>query len=924
MKRLLAILAILALAGSARAATIFAECSWEGADILNSGGPGGEWGAAYPDDITGQWERNTTAGAGWNGTTNCLHYNITGGDGATCRYTYYNHNSVGVRFAFRLHAVAAGTGEIRSIGSIYDDVGGDADSYICNWEILRTGTQLQLEIQTTVAGGGENNVGTWNIALDTWYQVSMFWQRNTVNGLSAKLYNEAGTQQGSTLTLSGTTTNNPTHNWWLGDDSNVGAGTDVYWDIFTADGAADPGPKTTGCTAATITRHATILDTLGNAAKKFGHVVANAFDSVNFATTTLDSVAMLTKTTKDTIVYRAKKKAGKTVLVDTIYSCAGVSKNECFDTLQFVGPSVAYAGSPYSGKVGFPISLDVTSTDMADSFTTVATLPAGLTLTKSGANLGRVSGTPTAASGATDYRIVVWRKGSRSDSVNLNITVAAATQFNLTMAGAHSASTTPSIGAHAYDSNATVNISHVANPGYRFWKWSKSVVTSPFGDSTQPATTIIVKSAVTATVNDSIIHYSLTMANDAHSTSTPAAGVSSVDSFATTAIANIGAAGYRFWKWTRSSINAVITDSSLASTNVALKANATVTSNDTIIHYAMTNANDGHGTFTPATGPQDSGVVFNIDASPLIGYRFSSWTPSSGNVVIANTGLKNTTAYLKAAGTITLADTIIHYTMTNANDGHGTFTPATGLHDTANSFNIVATAAQGYRFWKWTRSGITVVITDSSLASTSAYLKAAGTITLNDTTMKVILTMVNSTPAGTISPLAGVNVEDSGAVVSLTYTAPQGYRFFKWGRSNTFAVFGVGANDSSHSSATVYLKDASTITAACTTMKAILTVASARGTPTPTVGAHVVDSGATTNLGYTAASNRSFWKLSRGGLNAVFSDSSIATGTVYLKADATITFNDTITLRPGKPTLISPANNATNVSITPLVNWRKP
>ena len=215
-----------------------------------------------------------------------------------------------------------------------------------------------------------------------------------------------------------------------------------------------------------------------------------------------------------------------------------------------------------------------------------------------------------------------------------------------------------------------------------------------------------------------------------------------------------------------------------------------------------------NGSVTPATGLVDSGASTAIDNTPNMGYRFSAW--SGAGVTFGNANLKSTTATILINATATATDTIIHYQLTNANDGHGTFTPASGLHDTAASFSIVATAAQGYRFWKWNRSGLDVVITDSTLASTTALLKAPGTITLYDSTMKVVLTVVNaSTAPGTISPTAGPHTLDSGATQAIIFTAPSGYAFWKWGRSSLTMVI----TDSSLASTSLYLKASGTLTA---------------------------------------------------------------------------------------------------------------
>ena len=167
--------------------------------------------------------------------------------------------------------------------------------------------------------------------------------------------------------------------------------------------------------------------------------------------------------------------------------------------------------------------------------------------------------------------------------------------------------------------------------------------------------------------------------------------------------------------------------------------------------WIMTNANDGHGTFTPATGLKDSAVSFNIDATSAAGYRFWKWTRSGVQVVITDSAASSTSAYLKAAGTITLNDTIIHYLATNAVTGSGTFTPATDLQDSGSVFAIVATPAAHYAFTSWSVSG-GAHVTSTTTASTTAWMTGAGTITANFHSIQYTLTIAVSGPGTTTPP----------------------------------------------------------------------------------------------------------------------------------------------------------------------------
>ena len=213
------------------------------------------------------------------------------------------------------------------------------------------------------------------------------------------------------------------------------------------------------------------------------------------------------------------------------------------------------------------------------------------------------------------------------------------------------------------------------------------------------------------------------------------------------------AAGYRwaYWKARQLKVLKWTPDSVTAAVACSLSGNDTIFAYFSRVQYPLTNTNDGHGTFTPATGAQDSGTAFDIVSTAGVGYRFWKWTRSGVNVVITDSSLASTSAYLKAAGTITLNDTIVHYLMTNANDGHGAYTPATALHDSGAVFAIAATPAAHYAFTSWSVSG-GAHVTSSTTASTTAWMTEPGTVTANFHSIQHTLTIAVSGPGTTTPP----------------------------------------------------------------------------------------------------------------------------------------------------------------------------
>jgi hypothetical protein len=175
-----------------------------------------------------------------------------------------------------------------------------------------------------------------------------------------------------------------------------------------------------GGTPPTITGRV-ISDTIGNAGI-YGHVKGGgAADSTKMISTWPDSAAMKSYTTKDSVAYRWKTK--KTKAGYTIRAYGASDSATAYDTLTIIGPSVSYASSPIIDSTATAATAqDPASIAMADSVTAAA-LPAGLSIAKTGVNMGRVSGTPLDTASKAGYKIVIWRRGFRADSTWDTITV---------------------------------------------------------------------------------------------------------------------------------------------------------------------------------------------------------------------------------------------------------------------------------------------------------------------------------------------------------------------------------------------------------------------------------------------------------------------------------------------------------------------
>lgn len=123
------------------------------------------------------------------------------------------------------------------------------------------------------------------------------------------------------------------------------------------------------------------------------------------------------------------------------------------------------------------------------------------------------------------------------------------------------------------------------------------------------------------------------------------------------------------------------------------------------------------------------------------------------------------------------------YTITVANDGHGTTSTAsiTAGRNTLSS-SVTATPNSGYSFSNWTRSTSNITITSSTSTSTTVKATSAGTITANFTANNYTITLheqgatTHGTPGdgGTITATFDANTNLTGAITTPEKT---GYTF---------------------------------------------------------------------------------------------------------------------------------------------------
>ncbi|MBN1155238.1 PKD domain-containing protein [candidate division KSB1 bacterium] len=265
------------------------------------------------------------------------------------------------------------------------------------------------------------------------------------------------------------------------------------------------------------------------------------------------------------------------------------------------------------------------------------------------------------------YNFLNWT-GSVSDPSNPNTTVlmdanktvtanfvldTPAVNFILTVAinTVAGGQVTPSPGPHVYTEGQVVNLSAVANAGYRFLNWT-GIVADPLNANT----TVLMDANKTVTANFVVdaapITYTLTMAVDplAGGQVNPIAGQHVYAAGQIVAVSANPQAGYTFQGWTGD-----VADPSNPNTTVVMNANKAIVANflmDVPVNYTLTIATDpaAGGVTNPIKGQHvyTAGQVVAVGAAAQAGYSFLNW---SGDV--SDPFNPNTTVVMDANKSIT-------------------------------------------------------------------------------------------------------------------------------------------------------------------------------------------------------------------------------------------------------------------------------
>jgi hypothetical protein len=369
-----------------------------------------------------------------------------------------------------------------------------------------------------------------------------------------------------------------------------------------------------------------------------------------------------------------------------------------------------------------------------------------------------------------------------SSTAQTAFTVSASAAGSATITLRYSAGNGTSTNTGLYVNGAKIkNISCTGTANWDTWATQTETVTLNAGNNTvaykaetSSGNAINLDNIV---VQGSAITYSLTvLAGPGGTIAAPATSPTVVNQGAATTIAAAPAAGFVFVNWTVTSGAATIAGPASASTTVTLNSgNATVTANFAIRTYQLAvSAGIGGTRNAPAASPitVNHGAATTIAVSPNSGYAFANWTITSGTAAIANPSSASTTVTLtngNAAIQANFTPINVTYSLTMANDGHGTTSPSGVV--TVNSgaaTPIAATPASGYQFLNWTVTAGTATFASATSASTTVTLASNAAIRANFS--QVIQGGVSGVTYAQISTPVPVITET--VVLALPFTAP--------------------------------------------------------------------------------------------------------------------------------------------------------
>lgn len=301
-------------------------------------------------------------------------------------------------------------------------------------------------------------------------------------------------------------------------------------------------------------------------------------------------------------------------------------------------------------------------------------------------------------------------------------------------------SVTPSAGSHNLKDGIAFPIVFTPAGGYTFIQWQKTggAGTVSFGDAAAASTTVTLTGgdATIQAVSTNALRI-LTLQNDGHGTTTPAATASVGDGLDYN-ISATPSPGYTFVNWTTVTGTATFAAANNSATTVKVTGGpATIKANFAPGHYTITVQNDGHGTVSPSgsVALDGGGATQVFTATPANSdYQFSSWTTSpSLTMSLSTTTASPTTASTTANATLTANFSLVLRNVAMNTVVGGLTSPSGGTNANVPSltaYTINAYPSANYVFAGWIKvSGAgTPTFTDPNALSTTVTISGGNVV----------------------------------------------------------------------------------------------------------------------------------------------------------------------------------------------------
>ncbi len=318
-------------------------------------------------------------------------------------------------------------------------------------------------------------------------------------------------------------------------------------------------------------------------------------------------------------------------------------------------------------------------------------------------------------------------------------------------------------GAGSYLAGTTVTLIATAATGYTFVQWTENGVEV----SADPAYTITVTEDRTLVAHFSLNSYEITAMTDPMEGGT-VAGAGSFDHGTTATLTATAAPGYTFIHWTENGeeVSADLVYSFVVTEDRELEAHFSLN------NYEVTAAVDPvAGGVVTGAGSYDHGTTATLVATASTGYAFVHWTEDGEEV---STEPVYTFTVMESRNLVACFSLNSYEIVASANPDAGGNIMGAGAYDHGVTATLIATAASGYTFVRWTEDGTTVSTNPEYSFTVSCSRTLVAHFSLN-----TYYIVVSSDPMEG-GAVMGAGSYDYGSTAILTASAATGYTFVNW------------------------------------------------------------------------------------------------------------------------------------------------